>query len=85
MLFFIGIMEMIIVTFWTKLVTRTKIFASGAVTTINVLIWYYVLQTMVDNITNWKIALFYALGCSIGTMISTYFFHIREKGKELIN
>jgi len=77
-LFFIGILEMVIVTFWTKLVTKTKIIASGVVTMINVMIWYYVLQRMMDDISNWKIAFIYALGCSVGTVISTYFFHLKE-------
>ncbi len=78
MLFFIGILEMLIVTLWTKLVTKTKVLASGAVTMVNVLIWYYVLQQMVDDISNWHLAVLYAVGCSLGTVISTYFFRLRE-------
>ncbi|MFH1427614.1 MAG: DUF5698 domain-containing protein, partial [Patescibacteria group bacterium] len=77
-LFFIGILEMLIVTAWTKMVTKTKILASGTITLINVLIWYYVLQTIVDNIDNWQIVVIYALGCAVGTMLSTYFFRLRE-------
>lgn len=77
-LFFIGIIEMLIVTLWTKMVTKTKVLASGVITMVNVLIWYYVLQKIVDNISNWHYALMYAAGCSIGTVISTYYFHLRE-------
>lgn len=77
-LFFIGIIEMLIVTAWTKLVTRTKILASGGVTMVNVLIWYYVLQRIMDDISNWRLALLYAFGCSLGTVLSMYFFQRNE-------
>ena len=81
MLFFIGILEMAIVTIWTKAVTKTKILASGAITMINVLIWFYVLQTIVNDISNWKLALFYAFGCAIGTSASTLVYSLVEKKK----
>lgn len=80
-LFFVGVLEMIIITVWTKLVVKTRIFASGAITLVNVLIWYYVLQTVVDNISNWRLVLLYALGCAVGTIISTYYFHRDENSK----
>lgn len=70
---------MLIVTTWTKCVTRTKVVASGVVTMVNVLIWYYVLQSIVDNIGNFSLVLLYALGCSLGTVIGTYYFSSREK------
>lgn len=77
-LFFIGILEMIIATFWTKVVSETKILASGAITMINILIWYYVLQAIVDDISNWKLVILYAFGCSIGTVMTTFFFKWKE-------
>jgi len=78
-LFFIGIIEMLIVTSWTKMVAKTKILSSGAITLVNVLIWFYVLRIIVEDINNWYVALFYAIGCSLGTMISTFFFSISER------
>lgn len=81
MLFFIGILEMVILTVWTKVVTKTKVLASGAVTMVNILIWFYVLQTMVNDISNWKLALFYAFGCALGTTGSTYVYSLIEKKK----
>ncbi|MBU1179281.1 hypothetical protein KKB69_03045 [Patescibacteria group bacterium] len=81
-LFFIGIVEMLIVTTWTKLVMRTRIIASGVVTMINVLIWYYVLQSIVNNINNWTLVVLYAFGCAIGTVIGTYFFSSKEEKEE---
>jgi len=80
-LFFVGIIEMFIVTVWTKVVTKSKVFASGAVTVINVLIWYYVLRTIVDNINDWYVALLYAFGCAIGTMLTTWYYDVTEKRK----
>lgn len=78
-LFFIGILEMLIVTAWTKAVTKTRVITSGLITLINVVIWYYVLQTIVDNISNWKLVVLYALGCAIGTIITTAFYKIKER------
>lgn len=77
-LFFIGILEMIIVTAWTKTVTKTQVIASSMVTMINVLIWYYVLQTIVDDISNWQLIVLYALGCAIGTAITMVYFQKSE-------
>lgn len=82
MLFFVGILEMLVITVWTNLVTRTKVLASGVVTMINVLIWFFVIQTVVDNINNWGIAITYALGCAIGTAGSTYVLRILDKRKK---
>lgn len=72
-------------TTWTKFVTKTRILASGVVTMINVLIWFYVLQKIVTDINNWKLALIYAFGCSVGTVMSTYYFHLDENNKSLSN
>ena len=78
MLFFIGIIEMLIVTSWTKLVSETKVLASGFMTVVNIVIWYYVLRIVVDDIGNWKLVLLYAVGCALGTMVGTYFFRSRD-------
>ncbi|OIP79826.1 MAG: hypothetical protein COT39_01705 [Parcubacteria group bacterium CG08_land_8_20_14_0_20_48_21] len=77
-LFFIGILEMMIVTAWTAAVTKTKIIASGIVTMVNVLIWYYVLQQLITDIANWKLAIVYAAGCAIGTVITVSIFSRHE-------
>jgi len=82
-LFFIGILEMLIITAWTKMVTKTKVLASGMITVINIFIWYYVLQTIVEDITNFQVITLYALGCAVGTMASTYYFSLKEK-KQLV-
>ena len=81
-LFFIGILEMLIVTAWTKTVTKTRIFTSGAITMVNVIIWYYVLQTIVDDISNWKLVVLYAVGCALGTILTTSFYKFKETRKQ---
>lgn len=79
MLFFIGIVEMIVVTAWTSVVSETKVLKSGAITTINVLIWYYILNIFVNDIHNWQLLVLYTVGCSVGTMLTTYFFKMQKK------
>ena len=80
-LFFIGIIEMLIITSWTKIVTKSQVIASGIITMINIFIWYYVLQTIIDNINNWQLVILYAFGCSIGVMGTTLYFKIKEKNQ----
>ncbi len=83
MLFFVGILEMLIVTTWTKVVTKNQIIASGAVTIINIFIWYYVLETIIGDINNWQLVLLYALGCALGTIASTLYFKNKEAREAL--
>ncbi len=73
---------MIIATVWTKVVTKTQIVASGVVTMINVLIWYYVLQRIIDDISNWRLVILYAFGCALGVSLSSYFFSRQEEKEE---
>ena len=79
MLFFIGIIEMLILTVWTKVVTKSMVLASGAITLVNVLIWYYVIQTIVDDINNWEPVILYAFGCALGTVAGTWYYQWKEK------
>jgi hypothetical protein len=88
LLFCIGFVEMVIATAWTKLVSDSQIMASGVVTLINIFIWFYVLQTMVENIHNWGVVMLYALGCALGTVMTMYYFrrkssNTKESGREL--
>ena len=78
-LFLVGILEMIIMTIWTKVVTKTQVLASGFITVVNVMIWYYVLGTIVSNLDSFVLVIEYALGCAFGTMIGTYYFGRKEK------
>ncbi|MDD4995090.1 MAG: DUF5698 domain-containing protein [Patescibacteria group bacterium] len=78
-LFFIGFLEMIIATAWTRVVTKAQIMASGFVTLVNIFIWYYVLQRIISDISNTQLIVIYALGCAIGTMFCTAYFHYFDK------
>lgn len=81
LIFTLGVVEMFIIAYWTKTVVESRIYISGLVTIVNVLIWYYVLQTFVDNISNWYLVLSYALGCAVGTMLSGLLSN-REKARK---
>lgn len=85
MLFIIGIIEMIIISVWTKVVTDNKILTSGIITFINILIWYYVLESVVSDINNIQLILFYALGCTIGTMLTVSYYSWQEKNQQKKN
>jgi len=78
-LFFIGVVEMIIAAAWTKAVSSSRVWPSGAITMVNIMIWYYVLSAIIEDIANWRIIVVYALGCAVGTMLTTSFFSQREK------
>ena len=70
LIFTIGLIEMFVIAYWTKTVVESRVYMSGAVTIVNILIWFYVLRTFVDNIDNWQLVISYALGCAVGTMLS---------------
>jgi len=78
-LFFVGIAEMVIIAAWTKAVSDNKILASGVITLINIVTWYYVLERILQDLGNWRIVAVYALGCAIGTMATTWYFQVKEK------
>jgi len=80
-LFFVGVLEMLIVACWTKVVSETKVLMSGAITVVNILIWYYVLNQVINDLDNFALIALYALGCAVGTMTATYLFNIRDKKK----
>jgi uncharacterized protein YebE (UPF0316 family) len=71
-IFTLGVIEMFVIAYWTKTVVESRIYVSGLITIVNVLIWYYVLQTFVDNLNNWYLVMSYALGCAVGTMLSSF-------------
>ncbi len=82
MLFFIGLVEMIIATIWTRFVSQGKMIASASVTFVNILIWYYVLQEIISDLSDWTVIVLYAAGCACGTMIAMFLFDREQKPKE---
>lgn len=69
-LFLIGIVEMVIATFWTKSVAKANTAMTGAITFVNIFIWFYVIQQVVENLDNWTALVPYAAGCTIGAMLA---------------
>jgi hypothetical protein len=68
-LFFVGIIEMVISASWTKAVSKASVGYTGAITTVNILIWYYVIRVVVENLDNWFAIIPYTAGCVIGSML----------------
>ncbi|MBU4315473.1 hypothetical protein KJ673_03675 [Patescibacteria group bacterium] len=81
-LFFIGIVEMIIISMWTRFVSESKIIASGLTSVVNIFIWYYVLQSVLGDIENVNLVALYALGCAVGTMMTTAYFRFSNKNPQ---
>jgi len=72
-LFFVGIIEMAIATYWTRFVTNANVRMTGLVTGINFTIWYFVIRQIVENIDNWQAIVPYGAGCVAGSMIGVAF------------
>lgn len=67
-MFLVGVLEMIVVSAWTKAVASQRLWLSGILTLANVSLWYFILRIIIDYIDSLLIFGVYALGCSIGTM-----------------
>lgn len=68
-LFFVGIVEMAIATYWTRFVTSANVRMTGLVTGVNFAIWYFVIRQLVENIDNWHAIVPYGAGCVAGAML----------------
>ena len=77
-LFFVGVIEMVVIANWTKVVTESRVVVSGIITVLNIFIWYYVLDKIVGDLGNLQLVVMYAAGCAIGTMMTTAYFGWKE-------
>lgn len=68
-LFFVGVIEMIISASWTKSVSKANIALTGAITSVNIFIWFYVIRVVVENLDNWFAIIPYTAGCALGAML----------------
>ncbi len=68
-LFFVGVIEMIISASWTKSVSKANVALTGAITSVNIFIWFYVIRVVVENLDNWYAIVPYTAGCAIGAML----------------
>ncbi len=71
MFFVIGVVEMFIVALWTKTVSGSQVLASGVVTFVNILIYFWVLEAVLSSVNNTPLIVTYALGCALGTMLAS--------------
>lgn len=72
-LFFVGIIEMAIATYWTRSVANANVKLNGIITGVNFAIWYFVIRQIVDNIDNWQAIVPYGAGCVAGSMLGVAF------------
>jgi len=70
-LFFVGILEMMISSLWTRYVSNGRMWFAGLITFINIFIWFYVLKTVLEHLNDNRIVILYATGCAIGTVLGT--------------
>ncbi len=68
-LFFVGIIEMAIATYWTRFVTEANVRMTGVITGVNFAIWYFVIRQVVENLDNWYAIVPYGAGCVAGSML----------------
>jgi len=68
-LFLIGIIEMAISASWTRYVSKARVASTGMITGVNIFIWYYVIEQVVNHIDSWVAMIPYAGGCAIGAML----------------
>lgn len=68
-LFFVGVVEMAIAASWTRFVSRSNVMMNGVITYVNIFIWYYVIDQVVNHLDGWQAMIPYAAGCAIGSMI----------------
>jgi len=79
-LFIVGVVEMFIVASWTRSVTEGKVWLSGALTFVNISIWYFILRIIIEDVNDYYNLAFYASGCALGTMLKAEL--IRRKKNE---
>lgn len=72
-LFFVGIIEMAIATYWTRFVTNANVRMTGLITGVNFAIWYYVIRQLVENLDDWYTIVPYGAGCVAGAMLGVAF------------
>jgi glucose uptake protein GlcU len=68
-LFFVGIVEMAIAASWTRFVTKSNAVMNGLITYVNIFVWYYVIDQVVNHIDGWQAIIPYAAGCALGSML----------------
>ena len=79
LIFFIGMAEAVLSTLWAKSIQETRMYWSPVITMMNVLIWYYVLRTVLEQVNDVSVVLMYALGCGLGNFLVIMTGKVMEK------
>lgn len=68
-LFLVGVVEMAVAASWTRYIARQNVMMNGVITYVNIFIWYYVIDQVINHIEGWYAIIPYAAGCAIGSML----------------
>jgi len=74
LIFVIGLVENFVSTWQLKVISKDYHITAGLLDILNVLIWYFILRLMVENINNVNLAVMYAIGSGLGTYLSARYF-----------
>lgn len=72
-LFFVGIIECFLSALHTKFLQKSKKLFCFIVSFLNILIWWYVLRIMVENLTNIYMIIVYGIGYASGNICALLF------------
>lgn len=78
-LFIIGIVENFLLALNIKLLQRNKKLKCFIVSFIGIIIWYYVIATVVENLFKLIVIVSYALGFALGDVLAIQFNQYLEK------
>ena len=68
--FAVGFLEMLFWSLQTKSLVKDRILNTFVFTFISIVIWFYVVSKVAENVNNLWLMLGYATGCSIGNCIT---------------
>ncbi len=74
-----GIVECFLLSLNTKFLQKNKKLPCFIVSLLSIIIWYYVISTVVENMHNWKLLMCYAIGFSSGDVLAIEFDVYLEK------
>lgn len=78
-MFIIGAIECFLSAMNTKFLQRNKKLPCFIISYANILIWYYVLRIVIDDLTNLYIINLYALGFALGDVLALLFDNYLDK------
>lgn len=69
LLFVAGFAEFVIKVVDYKAMQRSKCLYSSIITIISIYVWFYIIASLVNDLSNLKLLFTYAMGCAIGNYV----------------